>query len=381
MSSQSTDNNVEGNTDSKDVEQNSRLIKSIMYSLSGKSPSLDNNSDSSNGVINSDAKDGNNSDSNGGNNSDNSGLGSMGNSMGFNYDEGMSSNSKEGQNDSNDDSDEANMKLPASSASLASLSKKKKKSHTVESSGTEGESTPVNITADMKNVSTSMPPESSLISTPEATSELSKRDDDDAAADIAVANLRSIVSSYADSSNNSPNSDGRRIDSTTATKTAIDSNENSTSINVAADDEVQSRKRTASSNNADVDDGDSGGYNTDDDDIDADEDGQDDQPNYLTSNNDNLTDEKTSKKHGRAGAKPTKAGAPQKKKARDSSKREERNQREKERSLRISKQIGELRTLLSSGGVVVPKGTKSSVLTEAANYIKMLQQHQYRSEM
>lgn len=69
------------------------------------------------------------------------------------------------------------------------------------------------------------------------------------------------------------------------------------------------------------------------------------------------------------------------KKALDDTKREERNAREKERSYRISKQINELRNLLSSGGVIVPKGTKSSVLTEAANYIRMLQQHQYRSEM
>ena len=62
-------------------------------------------------------------------------------------------------------------------------------------------------------------------------------------------------------------------------------------------------------------------------------------------------------------------------------KREERNAREKERSFRISRQITELRNLLSSGGVIVPKGTKSSVLTEAANYIRMLQQHQYKSEI
>jgi hypothetical protein len=65
----------------------------------------------------------------------------------------------------------------------------------------------------------------------------------------------------------------------------------------------------------------------------------------------------------------------------DEGKREERNAREKERSFRISRQINELRNLLSTGGVIVPKGTKSSVLTEAANYIRMLQQHQYRSEM
>jgi Helix-loop-helix DNA-binding domain len=74
-------------------------------------------------------------------------------------------------------------------------------------------------------------------------------------------------------------------------------------------------------------------------------------------------------------------GNHRKKKNLDSNKREERNQREKERSFRISKQITELRELLSNGGVVVPKGTKSSVLTEAANYIRLLQQHQYRSEM
>lgn len=70
-----------------------------------------------------------------------------------------------------------------------------------------------------------------------------------------------------------------------------------------------------------------------------------------------------------------------KKRKLDDKKREERNAREKERSFRISKQINELRALLSNGGIIVPKGTKSSVLTEAANYIRMLQQHQYRSEM
>jgi len=72
---------------------------------------------------------------------------------------------------------------------------------------------------------------------------------------------------------------------------------------------------------------------------------------------------------------------PRKKNRLDEMKREERNAREKERSFRISKQINDLRNLLSTGGVIVPKGTKSSVLTEAANYIRMLQQHQYRSEM
>lgn len=70
-----------------------------------------------------------------------------------------------------------------------------------------------------------------------------------------------------------------------------------------------------------------------------------------------------------------------KKSGKNGNKREERNAREKERSFRISRQINELRSLLSSGGVIVPKGTKSSVLSEAANYIRMLQQHQYRSEI
>lgn len=65
----------------------------------------------------------------------------------------------------------------------------------------------------------------------------------------------------------------------------------------------------------------------------------------------------------------------------DDIKREERNQREKERSYRITTQINELRTLLSAGGVIVPKGTKNAVLTEAANYIRDLQQRQYNSEM
>lgn len=70
-----------------------------------------------------------------------------------------------------------------------------------------------------------------------------------------------------------------------------------------------------------------------------------------------------------------------KKKPLTNERREERNLREKERSLKITNQIQELRDLLSLGGVVVPKGTKSTILTEAANYIRLLQQHQYRSEM
>lgn len=92
----------------------------------------------------------------------------------------------------------------------------------------------------------------------------------------------------------------------------------------------------------------------------------------------NLDDDDDSILSGGGGGGSKKGG---KKKKLDESKREERNAREKERSFRISRQINELRNLLSSGGVIVPKGTKSSVLTEAANYIRMLQQHQYRSEI
>ena len=62
-------------------------------------------------------------------------------------------------------------------------------------------------------------------------------------------------------------------------------------------------------------------------------------------------------------------------------KRKERNAREKERSCRIARQIDDLRALLTRGGVVVSKGTKSSVLSEAANYISMLQQQQVQWEM
>lgn len=65
----------------------------------------------------------------------------------------------------------------------------------------------------------------------------------------------------------------------------------------------------------------------------------------------------------------------------DPEKRKERNAREKERSCRIAMQIDDLRSLLSRGGVIVSKGTKSSVLSEAANYINLLQQQQVQWEM
>ena len=117
-------------------------------------------------------------------------------------------------------------------------------------------------------------------------------------------------------------------------------------------------KKRKAQDNADDE---SGGYNSDDEHPSPDAEEE--------SHADDAGSEKSGQKGGR------------KKKKLDEMKREERNAREKERSFRISRQINELRGLLSNGGVIVPKGTKSSVLTEAANYIRMLQQHQYRSEM
>lgn len=112
-------------------------------------------------------------------------------------------------------------------------------------------------------------------------------------------------------------------------------------------------------------DNDSGGYNSDDEGKTGKQGSNDTASRSVDSDGGSVSQQKGSRKKNKLG----------------DMKREERNAREKERSFRISKQIDELRNLLSSGGVIVPKGTKSSVLTEAANYIRMLQQHQYRSEM
>ncbi len=49
------------------------------------------------------------------------------------------------------------------------------------------------------------------------------------------------------------------------------------------------------------------------------------------------------------------AAGSKKKKPLTTERREERNMREKERSLKITQQIHELRTLLTAGGVIVPK--------------------------
>ena len=56
--------------------------------------------------------------------------------------------------------------------------------------------------------------------------------------------------------------------------------------------------------------------------------------------------------------------------------RKYRNAKEKERSIRIAGKIDELQYLLARGGVTLPKGTKTGVLTEAARYIRRIQQEQ-----
>ena len=75
-------------------------------------------------------------------------------------------------------------------------------------------------------------------------------------------------------------------------------------------------------------------------------------------------------------------GLPQPNKAMSSEERRlERNQREKERSNRIASQVDTLRTLLQRGGLYIPKNTKSTVLTEASNYIRTLQDRQQLMSM
>jgi Helix-loop-helix DNA-binding domain len=257
--------------------------------------------------------------SNGGDHSDNSALVSIGNtSFGFNFDseEGCSNNSKEGQNDSNEDSDGNAQNDKAPVVNSSSTSSNKKRSPQQDQAASKGSS---GAGDEMKSTTSSL--SSSTNSNPYNNAEQRQ------AAAHAVASLASIARAYPKLSDNS---------------------------NAASMREALDRKRKKD----DDKDADSGGYNTDDEEQKA--------PERVSGSESN-----------------SKGGAKSRKKKREENehKREERNQREKERSFRISKQITDLRNLLSSGGVVVPKGTKSSVLTEAANYIRLLQQHQYRSEM
>jgi hypothetical protein len=307
------------------------LPMSLIKALRGKS-SGSNGSNSSNGGSD--------------NNSDNSALISLGNtSFGFNFDseEAMMNNSPP---NSDGDSDGNN----------ASNYQRKQR-------GPIGNMKPLQVVKSQREGSNPTPTAatSSSIQGPASMATASTALLHNDAAAEAVSNLQSIASAY--SNKGSQNGES----------TLMQSYRNAFFGQGRATDEVDSCSSTESTSKQSLKrkiqenaDNGSGGYNTDDDDNSG-------TKNY---NNDNLSDGASI-----GGSDVGSHQGGRKKKKLDEFKREERNAREKERSFRISRQITELRGLLSSGGVIVPKGTKSSVLTEAANYIRMLQQHQYRSEM
>jgi Helix-loop-helix DNA-binding domain len=309
MSSSSSIQNTEGQgpTSAADTKVGDAL-NTLITSLNGRTGRKPDNSESGS--------------SNGGNNSDNSALVSLGNtSFGFNFDS-EESNSKEGQNDSNDDSDGNVQTIPRNGSNAMPSSRPlMKRSSLGSGSGS------IHQASCVPTGCASLVTSSSLCGSNHSTEQAQ-------AAARAVASLESIARSYSEKT----------------TFTAAD--------NAIAQREALDRKRKASHNDKDAD---SGGYNTDDDEA----------PSTSRASATGSIDKKGRKTQA---SRKERCGE-------DDGKREERNQREKERSFRISNQITELRDLLSSGGVVVPKGTKSSVLTEAASYIRMLQQHQYRSEM
>jgi hypothetical protein len=265
--------------------------------------------------------------SNGGNNSDNSALISLGyTSFGFNFD--SEENGSEERNDQSDDSDgnnpsESQVPLVTSSSENTGISTMSRPQHLPRQN--------------LKVKPMDSPSMSSMTNSSINDGAMSVAAHRQAAAN-AVANLQSIA--------------------------------NSVTKNVAQSDSkpaARPLKRKAGSDSG----GDSGGYNSDDE----------------RNDNDRNSNDVKSFDGGSVGSVDTESndgdqiGGRKKKKKLNERKREERNAREKERSFRISHQIDELRALLSSGGVIVPKGTKSSILIEAANYIRVLQQHQYRSEM
>jgi hypothetical protein len=308
------------------------LPMSLIKALRGKS-SGGNGSQSSNGGSD--------------NNSDNSALISLGNtSFGFNFDreegreEGMMNSSSDGDSDG---------KVTPNYETKQRGSNGHIKSRQVATSQRAGSNPkPTAATSSGNQGSASM-----------VTASISSTHNDAAAE--AIANLQSIASAYSNKGSKSGES------------TLMESYRNAFFGQGRATDEVDScsdaestSKQSLKRKTLENADNDSGGYNTDD----------DENGGTKNFNNDNLSEVASM---GGSDVGSQRGG--RKKKKLDEFKREERNAREKERSFRISRQITELRGLLSSGGVIVPKGTKSSVLTEAANYIRMLQQHQYRSEM
>jgi len=288
-----------------------------------------------------------NSNGNGGsgNNSDNSALLSIGNNaFGFNFDSeegnfnGAQNSEEEDKSDSCDGANKATQSAENPAQQPANQPSQATPGFTMPAPPTQNKDStaPTNTTLAT----------TSFVDTSQATSH-------DEAAAAAVANLQSIAMAFSPTSANN----GKIIEHTVE-KALYDL---STFV-------------TEGAKQMQADGNDSGGYNSDDESTAMK--GMGGAPEHTTSmSGGNLSSSQGSM--DKSGDGPPK----KRQKKMDDNKREERNAREKERSFRISKQINELRALLSSGGVIVPKGTKSSVLTEAANYIRMLQQHQYRSEL
>jgi hypothetical protein len=326
----------EANNSARSESEGVALPMSLIKALRGKSSSGESGSSSSNG-------------GGSGNNSDNSALISLGNtSFGFNFDceeammNGSPQNSEGGDSDGNNNSAAYHGNLLKQAAARARQVRAQAQAQLQAQQQTQPQGVPSSKTAPGPSAGSAIVLPSSVVSS------------HNAAAAAAVANLQSIAAEYTNKYQNIANKfqNGECMIS-------MNSLERSPFASPTFIDYLTAPKRKSQESV----DNDSGGYNTDEDSR-----GGSKRPS-SPGMDDSVMSGESDKKGGR------------KKKKLDDFKREERNAREKERSFRISKQINELRNLLSSGGVIVPKGTKSSVLTEAANYIRMLQQHQYRSEM
>lgn len=311
---------------------------------------------------------GSNSSNAEGNNSDNSALVSLGNtSFGFNFDS-EEGNASPPNSERNTESDTESGKGASNTDQKKAEESGRKKPAEIGNSSTQG--VPKTVPQHQQKVTT----KSSSSLTNDFPPSSSSSDDVGAgaksghnwAADEAVANLHSIASAYREQEEKDNKERKKAAQKETKARQNRQDNESKSGYNT--DDEGASGFKRGSqkytfppgtsisevtnSQDGNIQDDDNGG------------DGTSSVTPSQTSTNADAND-----------------GRPRKKKRFDEKKREERNAREKERSFRISTQINELRDLLSSGGIIVPKGTKSSVLTEAANYIRMLQQHQYRSEL
>lgn len=350
----------------------------------------------------------NSSNGGSGNNSDNSGIVSIGNnSFGFNFDpeEGMnnSASNSDGDGKSNCEGKATGMNTDSAHGSETSEEGKKPKAIYSVTSSSEGNKTGTESSSgsDWKSSASSLTQSSGL-----GSNTRDKNESQHAAAAAIVANLHSIASQH---STTDKSNDGKSLDTSQQQQqqctdeweeclTLFDSCDSLITADEKLPAKVPSqpsmtnmslppfaRKRSAPK----ADDQDTGGYNSE-----ADGEHAVSCTSAATKDSAGAASSVAVKRSSRnvptrtspqtnveSDATVPRGRGRKKAKKMDDNKREERNAREKERSCRISKQINELRGLLSSGGVIVPKGTKSSVLTEAANYIRMLQQHQYRSEM